>query len=288
MRIRERLIALATASLTPSRPGQVPAGRGESMGELDAPAPPAAAELEAPSLPHSVTERMLQSIHTSQVRLLQTTEAIAMIASSVAHADAILRRRPLGLPTSAATAVSPPISELVRAAVEAANMRGADGSFLLVGANPSAAPFSNHGAFLGGSAATAMVTVPGPPPGLGVAAATLTAQAPSSTATPPPVDILMLLARAARTSGDPRAAAELHEGLTRAASQLAHLQSKIALALSVLSDAATIAEDMAPYALATLGEPAAVDAGALASTFGAIEAARSLAERTLAIFPLMG
>ncbi|MBK7539820.1 MAG: hypothetical protein IPI49_31605 [Myxococcales bacterium] len=237
-------------------------------------------------LPRAVTERMLQSIHTSQVRLLHTTEAIAVIASSVAHADAILRRRPLGMMASSATTSGTPLlGDLVLSAIEAANTRGPDGSFVLVGANPQIAPFSGGGVLLAGAVSPTFVTVLGPPPGLAVSAAALTAAAPAPGATAT-VDILPLLVAAARANGDLHAAAPLHERLQRAASQLAHLQSKLALALSVLSDAAAIAEDLEP-APPALAEPAAVDSGQLAQTFGAIEAARSLAERTLAIFPAL-
>lgn len=285
MRIRDRLIALATQSLTPRSPS-VEGDRG-GVGN----APPstdvhAAAEPEAPTLPRAVAERMLQSIHTSQVRLLQTTEVIAEIASAVAHTDAILRRRPMGLPSSNQAGPAPTISELAATALEAANQRGSDGAYLLVGASPSAAPFAANGAFLGGAAATALVSVPGPPPGLGVAAATLTAGAPSALGAPPAVDILPLLTRAARSNGELSGRASLHEQLQRAASQLAHLQSKLALALSVLSDAAAVAEEHVPASFAAIPDSSSVDAGQLAQTFGAIDAARSLAERTLAIFSM--
>lgn len=278
MRIRDRLFPPTTPALSPYR--QTADARGvqrEAVAELDQ---EEELKVELDELPGEVLEHTLRSVVASQTRLLQATEAVAVIASAVAHADATLRRRASAL---ASNHGAPSLVELVNAALEAANLRGSDGSYLLVGDHAASPPFAANGAFLGAAAMTSLIIIPGPPPGLAVAASALTSAAPSSNG-PLPVDILPLLDRLARPSSV-RPAPDLQELLLRAASQLAHLQSKIALALSVLADAAALGEDRLPQR-AKLAErgPRTVQ---IPQTFGAIEAARSLAERTLALFPLL-
>lgn len=280
MRIRDRLFPITTSALSPHRhPAVVPGVLRENV----AAEPEREEELEVQhdEIPHEVLEHTLQSVLASQTRLLQATEAVAIIASAVAHADASLRRRS-STPTAGPGAPLP--SELSSAALEAANLRGTDGTFLLVGDHAGAPPFAANGTFVGAAAMTSLIIVPGPPPGLAVAASALTSAAPSTNGMQP-VDILPLLDRLGRTP-PARPAPELQDQLLRAASQLAHLQSKIALALSVLSDAAMLGEERLPQRTAR-SERGAARAVLLPQTFGAIEAARSLAERTLALFPLL-
>ncbi len=282
MRIRDRLFPTTTPALSPYR--QTADARGaqrEAVAELDH---EEVLEVEHDELPGEVLEHTLHSIATSQTRLLQATEAVAVIASAVAHADATLRRRSSSLPPSPG---APALTELVSAALEAANLRGADGSYLLIGDHAASPPFSANGTFLGAAALTSLIIVPGPPPGLAVAASALTSAAPSNNG-PQPVDILPLLDRLARAPLSARPP-ESQDLLLRAASQLAHLQSKIALALSVLADAATLGEDRLPRhpKRAERAERGLNRTVQIPQTFGAIEAARSLAERTLALFPLL-
>lgn len=279
MRIRDRLFPITPPSLSPHR--QTVDTRGPELEPGAEQGPEEVLELQHDEVPHEVLEHTLHSVQLSQTRLLQTTEAVAMIASAVAHADAAQRRRALA-PLAAPGA--PSLSELVAAAFEAANLRGPDGGYLLVGDHGANPPFAANGTFAGAAAMTSLIIVPGPPPGLAVAASALTSAAPVSHGMQP-VDILPLLDRLARAPGPSRSGAEAQELLLRAASQLAHLQSKIALALSVLSDAAAIGEERLPQR-AKLPERGHARAQHIPQTFGAIEAARSLAERTLALFPL--
>lgn len=280
MRIRDRLFPTTTPALSPYRQtADARSAQREAVAGLDQ---EEELEVEVDELPGEVLEHTLQSIATSQTRLLQATEAVAVIASAVAHADATLRRRSSGLNASHG---SPALPELVSAAIDAANLRGADGAYLLIGDHAASPPFSANGTFLGAAAVTSLIIVPGPPPGLAVAASALTSAAPTSNGLQP-VDILPLLDHLARAPLSARLSAESQDLLLRAASQLAHLQSKIALALSVLADAATLGEDHLPLR-AKRAERGATRAVQLPQTFGAIEAARSLAERTLALFPLL-
>lgn len=283
MRIRDRLFPTTTPALSPYR--QTADARGAQREAVAEPDHEEVLEVETDELPGEVLEHTLQSIATSQTRLLQATEAVAVIASAVAHADATLRRRSSSLTSSPG---APALAELVSAALEAANLRGADGSYLLIGDHAASPPFSPNGAFLGAAALTSLIIVPGPPPGLAVAASALTSAAPSNNG-PQPVDILPLLDRLARAPLSARPFPEAQDLLLRAASQLAHLQSKIALALSVLADAASLGEDrlLRHPTRAERAERGMTRAVQIPQTFGAIEAARSLAERTLALFPLL-
>lgn len=280
MRIRDRLFPTTTSALSPYR--KTADARGvlrDSGTELDQ---GEELEVELDEVPPEVLEHTLRSIQASHARLLQATEAVAVIASAVAHADATLRRRSAAL---AAASGAPSLLDLVSSALDAANLRGSDGSYLLVGDHAANPPFAANGAFLGAAAMTSLIIVPGPPPGLAVAASALTSAAPTGNGTQP-VDILPLLDRLARAPAQARPAAEVQEQLLRAASQLAHLQSKIALALSVLADAAALGEERRPQR-AKLSERSAARSAQVPQTFGAIESARSLAERTLALFPLL-
>src|SRR5262245_21929202 len=90
MRIRDRLIALATASLAPSRaPARGPVDAEERPAPdgvaLGPPSPP------QPGLPRQLGELLLQSIHVSRQRLQQTAEALAAIAAAVASTELAVR-----------------------------------------------------------------------------------------------------------------------------------------------------------------------------------------------------
>lgn len=273
MRIRDRLIALATASLAPSR-GQV---RGPVDDEPSAPLalagddPPEAPA--RPELPRQLGEQLLQSIHASRQRLMQTADALASIAGALASTELtvreLLERR-----------TARPLSSLAHA-LGAANARASDGSFLFPGTG-SDPPFASDGSYLGPFSAGVVVVLPGPPPCLAVPAAALTCLAPAPSAG----DVLPRLARAqtACQTGSQRALEACREPLAAAASQLSYLQARVATALSVLSEAIPLTADALPAGRAPLAADPA-EPGRLAQVFSDLEAARSLAERTLAIFP---
>jgi hypothetical protein len=274
MRIRDRLMALATASLAPSRAQ----ARGPVDDEPPAALPNAGEEPEAPAarpeLPRQLGEQLLQSIHTSRQRLMQTADALATIASALAAIE--LTARELYERRAAR-----PISTLA-VALAAANSRASDGTFLFPGTG-SDPPFAADGSYLGPISAAVVIVLPGPPPQLAVPAAALTCLAPAPSAG----DVLPRLARAqlACHSGSPRALEGCREPLAAASSQLAYLQGRVASALTVLSEAIPLAADSLPVGRAPLPAADSADAGRLAQAFSDLEAARSLAERTLAIFP---
>lgn len=329
MRIRDRLIALATASLTPSRTarGSGAAPHGPSVAdELAAIEAEAEAGAEPPAsgeLPRQLGEQMLQSIHASLQRLAQTTEALAVLASAIATAEAAVRQHraastgapapaspgtqihppsgpsigpagPIfyGGPGPAAAASpraqspsSPPINlagGVMTLALHAANARSLDGTYLFTGSGGEP-PFATDGSYRGTSSASIVVLLHGPPPHLAVSAASLTCLGPLPNA----MDILPRLARAQLACGNGTLhALEACRGpLAEAAAQLAYLQARVDAASSVLADATTVTAELIP-ARASLSETETDQPTAqLAQTFGALEAARSLAERTLAIFP---
>lgn len=273
MRIRDRLIALATASLAPSRT----TARGPVT---DEPAEPGGSEPDPelaprPLLPRQLGEQLLQSIHQSRQRLQQTSEALAAIAGALATTELavrdLLERKPrVPHPTSA-----------MSLALAAANARTPDGGFLFpgTGADP---PFASDGGYLGPSSTGIIVVLPGPPPCLAVPAAALTCLA----SVPSAGDVLPRLARAqnACTSATPRALESCREPLAAATHQLTHLQARVATALTVLSDATLLTSEILPDR-PSLPTDSTTDPALLAQAFSDLEAARSLAERTLAIFP---
>jgi hypothetical protein len=112
------------------------------------------------------------------------------------------------------------------------------------------------------------------------AALTCLATAPSAG------DILPRLARAqaACVSANPRALAACREPLAAAAAQLAYLQGRVESALAILTEALSLTSDVVPASHHSLGTETAEPA-LLAQAFADLEAARSVAERTLAIFP---
>ncbi len=329
MRIRDRLIALATASLTPSRTTRgsgaaphAPSGEDELAAiEAEPGAKPPALRGE---LPRQLGEQMLQSIHASLQRLAQTTEALSVLASAIATAEATVRQHlaattnatspagpgtrippPNGPPNGAGGPIypgpplrhaaapprraqalsSPPInlaSGVMTLALHAANSRSLDGTYLFTGSGGEP-PFATDGSYRGTSSSSIVVLLPGPPPHLAVAAAALTCLGPLPSA----MDILPRLARAQLACGNgARNSLEACRGpLAEAAAQLAYLQARVDAAATVLADATAVTAELIP-ARASLSESESDQPTAqLAQTFGALEAARSLAERTLAIFP---
>lgn len=327
MRIRDRLIALATASLTPSRTargsGAAPHAPSvaDELAAIEAEADPGAEPSSGGELPRQLGEQMLQSIHASLQRLAQTTEALAVLASAIATAEAAVRQHlaasagspspagpgtqihppngpsigpagpifaagPASPPPRAQSPSSPPINlagGVMTLALHAANARALDGTYLFTGSGGEP-PFSTDGSYRGTSSASIVVLLPGPPPHLAVAAAALTCLGPLPNA----MDILPRLARAQLACGNgARHALEACRGpLAEAAALLAYLQARVDDASSVLADATTVTAELVP-ARASLSEAGADQPTAqLAQTFGALEAARSLAERTLAIFPV--
>lgn len=268
MRIRDRLIALATASLAPSRAQ----ARGPVADEPPAPIGDEPTDLSAarPELPRQLGEQLLQSITASRHRLILTAEALATLANALAATELAIRelldRRP-----------PRPLNALALA-LAAANTRTPDG-YLFTGTTEP--PFAPDGAYLGPSSAGVIVVLAGPPPCLSVPAAALTCLAPA----PAAGDVLPRLARAhtACLSAAPRALEACREPLAAAALQITYLQSRVASALSVLSEALPLTSDLLPTRPSLT--PDSPDASLLAQAFSDLEAARSLAERTLAIFP---
>jgi hypothetical protein len=285
MRIRDRLIALAPASLSQHRMGaRAPSPSLDSEGvpstSVNDPVEPPVSEL-----PREVSEQMLYSFHISRNRLIQTSEALGVIAASLEHAEATLLSAPLEHPRLHSP--NPRYNAVIDAldlSLRAANARDDNGGRLFAGAPSSDAPFASDGSFRGVHHCSAIVAVAGPPPALAVAASALTRHA----ATGDPVDILGLLSHAITICNHSEEAARTacRVGLRRASAQIVVLQDKLALAISLLADASSVVENTTP-----VGRTALVDgemertSAQLSHTFGAIEAARSLAERTLAIFP---
>jgi hypothetical protein len=288
MRIRDRLLALATASLAPSRSaprgtsgGHEHADQSQEAGVGTAAGPPTGeSPLPLPDLPRQLAEQLLQSNHASQQRLVQTGEALSVIASAVSSVEQTLRQH-----LEAATAGAPPPAASLAAgvmtlALHAANARAIDGTYLFCGTQD--APFAPDGTYLGPSTSSLLVVQPSPPSVLAIAAAALTSLAPFRA----PVDILPRIARAQAACGstNPRTLETCLAPLSAAASQLALLQQRVTSALTVLAEATNLTEAALPARSLTESEPEH-NPSQLAQTFGALEAARSLAERTLAIFP---
>jgi hypothetical protein len=316
MRIRDRLIALAAASLNPSRSarGSATAPHGASsptmadeLAALEGEESAAGAPAPGPELPRQLGEQMLQSIHASLQRLAQTAEALAVLASAIATAETAVRQHlaaaaghppaaqihaaPLlgGPPPSgrASSPTSPPVNlagGVMTLALHAANARALDGSYLFTGSGGDP-PFSADGSYRGTSSGTVVVMLPGPPPHLAVAAASLTCLGPLPTA----MDVLPRLARAQAACGaGTTSGLEACRGpLAEAAAMLVHLQARVDAAQAVLADATSVTAELVPPRVVLEAEPEHRSAQ-LAQTFGALEAARSLAERTLAIFPSQG
>jgi hypothetical protein len=311
MRIRDRLIALATVSLNqrrPQRPSPQPPGSASPLAagsplerpihsnQGSAKVPPealtpvaseaeprsaASASTAYPELPRELSEQMLQSLLSSRQRLQLSAEALAIIAAGIACAEATLRvptTRAAARPSAGAEGAADLLGAAFVAALQAANSFGPDGAYLL--SSHHGAPFGSDGRCDGSATPGDIIIIPGPPPGLAVSAAALTCAAIA----PRSIDVLPALGRARTASvGDARIRAACFEDLERAAAQLAYLQSKVTLALIVLSDAIEFAE--ATVTSRTVDQEPADHVAQLAGTFAAIEAARSLAERTLAIFP---
>jgi hypothetical protein len=250
---------------------------------------------------------MLQSVMSSQQRLHQTAEVLATIGSAVVRAEAALRapptaagrgtgpRPPLVTATSSAEKASAggtralaasldtSFNSTFSAALSVANARGLDGTFLFAGGD-GAAPFARDGSFRG-APSTTILSIDGAPPSLVISGSALTAAAPFALA----VDVLPELARAlaATTGSDGRKRNRCRAQLQRATHQITFVQSKLAHAIAVLAGATSVIEDaIAGSDPSGPGNPKD-DPAHLAQAFGAIEAARSLAERTLAIFPTL-
>jgi hypothetical protein len=283
MRIRDRLFALATASLHQGR-----AGARDPSARAEADARPMAAPTVPPSqLPREVSEQMLQSVMSSQQRLHQTAEVLAAIGSAVVRAEAALRapgsvsrrgtgpRRPLGSGADSGPKESFP------ALLGLANARGLDGGFLFAGAD-GAAPFASDGSFRGTLAPT-ILTLEGAPPALVISGSALTAAAPFALA----VDVLPALDRALTVTSATRQRELCMDQLQRATQQITYVQSKLAHAIDVLAGATSVIEDAISTSAIAAEHDSSINASHLAQTFGALEAARSLAERTLAIFPTL-
>lgn len=288
MRIRDRLLALATASLAPSRA----APRGTAGGHerahdrahetgVSAGTPTSGAAPPAAELPRQLGEQLLQSIHASHQRLSQTAEALSVLAGAVVSAELALRQH-----LDAARGVGPPMSGsagagIMTMALHAANARALDGGYLFCGT--SEAPFSAEGIYQGPASSGLLVVLPATPSSLAISSIALTGLAPLTAA----VDIIPRLARAQAACGssNPRVLETCYEPLAAAAAHLQLLQARVAAALAVLADATNVTEEAMPARSSLADSEPEQHPAQLAQTFGALEAARSLAERTLAIFP---
>jgi hypothetical protein len=296
MRIRDRLLALATASLAPTRapPRGTAAGHEPSQDRsheagvgatapgplLNASPPPFPATGE---LPRQLAELLLQSTLSSQQRLVQTGEALNVIGTALLTAELSIRQH---LEAAASGAQPPPgaiAAGVMTLALHAANARAIDGSYLFGGNSAGDPPFASDGSYLGPSTSNLLIVMPTPPSPLALTAASLTSLAPLAGA----VDILPRLARAQAACGstNPRILEACRAPLAAAAAQLTQLQDRVASALAVLADATRVTEEALPARILLPESDPELNPGQLAQTFGALEAARSLAERTLAIFP---
>lgn len=289
MRIRDRLLALATASLAPSRaaPRGNAGGHERSLDRAEEAGVAAGAQSTGdpaapalPPLPRQLGEQLLQSIHASQQRLTQTAEAITVLIGAVVSAELALRQL---LDAHRGAAPQPPASAssgIMTLALHAANARAFDGGYLFCGTE--APPFSTEGVYLGAVNSSLMVVLP-TPTSLAITSMALTSQAPF----PAAVDVLPRLARAHAACGstNPRVLETCYEPLAAATAHLQLLQARVAAALAVLTDATFVTEEAMPARAALPESEPEQHPSQLAQTFGALEAARSLAERTLAIFP---
>ncbi len=239
------------------------------------------------ALPHAIPSHAASPGSSSHA--LPYTLPVHQASSGLAAPGTSARGTPSVTPPYSMPALSlsapPPVNlagGVMTLALHAANARALDGSYLFTGSGGEP-PFSADGTYRGASASSVIILLSGPPPHLALAAAALTCLAPC----PGAMDILPRLARAqlACDTNSPRALEACRAPLADAAAHLALLQARIAAAQAVLADATGLTSEVVP-ARAPFGEVEPEQPAAqLASTFGALEAARSLAERTLAIFP---